>query len=162
MKSKDLFDGLMQDYEEEYRQRDNRVDPEDLDSQKVAAPEESLAVTKSSGGHNQDMKMPTVKPPSDTRRGRKMAEAEQETQWSMIRTAQRTVLAANSVVAVAIHAQRQLDLAQEIMADRFYGVRRQPAMNEFMCEGTSNCLSLAESGVMAILESHPKRIAEDL
>ena len=119
-------------------------------------------MTKSSGGHNQDMKMPAVKPPSDTRRGRKMAEAEQEAQWRMIRTAQRTVVAANSVVAVSIHGQRQLDLAQEVMADRFYGVRRRPAMNEFMCEITSKCLSFAESGVMAIVESHPKRVAEDL
>ena len=62
----------------------------------------------------------------------------------------------------AFHGQRQLDLAQEIMADRFYGVKRRAAMNEFMGQVTSKCLSLAESGVMAILESHPKRIAEDL
>ena len=161
MKLEEIFDDLMSELESEFRQSHNRVGQEDLDAQKQTASADSLAVTKHTGQRESEMRMPVVKPPTESRQGRKMASEEQEKQWRMIQTTQRTVIAANSMVAVAVHAQRQLDIAQEFMADRFYGVKRHAAMNEFMGHVTSKCLSLAESGVMAILESHPKRIAEE-
>jgi hypothetical protein len=162
MRGEEMFDEMMEELETEFQQTRNRVDQDDLDDQKQEAEEGSLALTQASNRQDTGMRLPTVKPPNASRKGRKMAAAEQERQWSMVQTTQRTVIATNSMVGAAIHAQRQLDLAQEFMADRFYGVKRRAAMNEFMGQVTSKCLSLAESGVMAILESHPKRIAEDL
>lgn len=162
MINEEMFDSLMDELETEFKQNRNRVEQEEIDAQKETAQEGSLSLMKAPKRDDSDMKMPAVKPPSASRKGRKMAEAEQERQWHMVQATQRTVIATNSMVAAAVHAQRQLDLAQEFMADRFYGVKRRAAMNEFMGHVTSKCLSLAESGVMAILESHPKRIAEDL
>jgi len=162
MKEKDLFDSLMADHEAEYRKERNRVKQEELDEQKVAAEEGVLVPADRPGCHSPEIRLPAVRAANDSRQSRKVAAAEQERQWRMVQTTQRTVIAANSMVAVAVHAQRQLDLAQEVMTERFYGVKRRSAMNEFMSHVTSRCLSTAESGVMAILESHPKRIAEEL
>ena len=162
MKETERFDSLMEDYESEYRTGRTRVERKKLDEQKVAADEGVLVPIDPSGRNSPEMRLPAVRPANHTRQSKKLAAEEQERQWRMVQTTQRTVVAANSMIAVAVHAQQQLDLAQEVMADRFYGSRRRPAMNEFMSEVTSRCLSMAESGVMAILESHPKRVAEDL
>jgi mRNA degradation ribonuclease J1/J2 len=162
MKEPDPFDSVMDDHEDDYRRKRNRVDQEELDSHKVPADEAGLVPVGSTKRSGAEIRLPAVRPATDSRQSKKLANAEQERQVRMAQTTQRTVLAQNSMVAVAVHAQRQLDLAQEIMIDCLYGVKRRPAMNEFMNQVTSRCLSLAESGVMAILESHPKRIAEDL
>lgn len=105
---------------------------------------------------------PEVRPAAGTRQARKEAMAEQARQWRMIQTARRHELAQTAVVAVAVNAQRELDLAQDMMADRFYTGTRHEAMNAFMQQVTSKCLALAEAGVMAILENLPKGLGEDL
>lgn len=107
-------------------------------------------------------RIPEVRPARSGRRARKAADAERERQWRMWQTTQRSILAAHSIVAVAVHAQEQLDMAQGIMADRFYDLERHDAMNPYMQDVTSKCLSVAEAAVLAILESHAKRLAEDL
>jgi len=162
MNASEPFDSLMDDYERDYRRKRNRVDQEELDQHKVPADEALLVPATPTKGNGTEVRLPAVRPATDSRQSKKLAHAEQESQWRMVQTTQRTVIAQNSMIAVAVHAQRQLDLAQEIMIDRLYGVKRRPAMNQFMNQVTSRCLSMAESGVMAILESHPKRIAEDL
>ena len=162
MKASEPFDDLMDDHEDDYRKKRNRVNQEELDRHKVEADDATLVPMASGKRGDAEVRLPAVRPATDSRQSKKLANAEQESQWRMVQTTQRTVIAQNSMIAAAVHAQRQLDLAQEIMIDRFYGVKRRPAMNEFMSHVTSRCLSLAESGVMAILESHPKRIAEEL
>ena len=162
MNPNDLFDNLMADYEEEYLRHGNRAEQEDLDDRKVSPEGGALVPARIPNRNGPEIRLPAVKPANNSRRSRQQAAAEQDRQWRMVQTTRRTFIADGSVVAVAIHAQRRLDLAQESMADRFYSLRRHPAMNEFMSRVTSRCLSMAEAGVMAILESHPKRIAEDL
>jgi len=162
MRPEDLFDDLIDELDAELHSARNRVSQDELDEKKVPAQDDSLAVVSPARNDSPAVRLPAVRPPTDNRRGRKAAEQEQARQWNMVQTTQRTALAADSMVAVTVHAQRKLDMAQEAMADRFYGVRRREAMNRFMGHVTSRCLGLAESGVMAILESHPKRIAEEL
>ena len=162
MNETELFDALMAQYEADYNEQRNRVKQEDLDKQKRAADEGALTPVRSGSSSSLEVRQPTVGPASDTRQGKKLARAEQERQWRMLQTTQRTALAVNSMIAVTVHGQNQLDKTQEVMTDRFYATKRRPEMNQFMARVTSRCLSMAESGVMAILESHPKRIGEDL
>ena len=162
MNETDLFEAFMAECEGKYNKQRNRVKQEDLDKHKKVAAEGALIPANSSGSSSLEVRRPAVGPASDSRQGKKLARAEQERQWRIFQTAQRTALGVNSMVAVTVHGQKQLDVAQEVMTDCFYGVNRRPEMNEFMARVTSRCLSMAESGVMAILESHPKRIGEDL
>jgi hypothetical protein len=158
----ELFDALMAHFETGYDEQRNRVKQEDLDKQKIAADEGALIPARSGSPSSLEVRRPAVGPASDSRQGKKLARAEQERQWRIAQTAQRTALAVNSMIAVTVHGQNQLDKAQEVMTDCFYATKRRPEMNEFMARVTSRCLSMAESGVMAILESHPKRTGEDL
>jgi hypothetical protein len=157
---REMYEEIMADAQDGYDS--GTVSREDLEAQKVAAEEGSLRIGGSSLPSVPQVRIPTVKPPGGGRQARRQAEAELARQWRMVQTTQRSIIAVNSIIAVAAHGQRQLDIAQEVMSDRFYGVKRRPAMNQFMANVTSRCLQMAEAGVMAILESHPRRVAEDL
>jgi hypothetical protein len=158
----DLLDRLMADRAGSDDFAHSRIGQEELDSQKAAAREGSLSLTRRSTSDIPRTTVPAVKPPGESRRGRKMAEEEQARQWRMEQATRRALAAINSVMVVTAHAQRQLDRAQAVMADRFYGVKRRAVMNEFMGEVTSRLVRITEAGVIAIVESHPKRIAEEL
>jgi hypothetical protein len=148
-----LFDSLRDEFDGQKRQ--------DADARKTA-PQDTLVLVGDSPAGLRSNRVPEVRPAQATRQGRKEAAAEQARQWRMIQTARRHELAQTAVVAVAVHAHQQLDLAQEIMADRFYGGKRHEAMNQYMGQVTSKCLAMAEAGVMALMENLAKGLAEDL
>lgn len=154
-----VFEALKQDYDSNGH---NRVSQEELDKEKSKAKDGSLVVASPQGGTGMVMSSPAVKPPIDNRRGKRAAEAETFHQWDMAQTTNRAALAEESVAVVAVHGFRVLDKTQSIIADEYYGVKRNEAMSELMRRFAAKCLSCAESGILAVIESHPKRIAEDL
>jgi hypothetical protein len=157
-----LLERLMSDWEGSGDFGQARIGQEELDAQKVAAGEGSLSLARGSTSGVPQTRMPAVKAPGESRRGRKIAEEEQVRQWRMVNTTTRSYAAINSVIAVTAHALIQVDVLQDVMTQRFYGVKRREPLNQFMADVTSRFLRLGEAGVLAILESHPKRIAEDL
>lgn len=159
----DLFDKVFEAIKQEYDEKERRVGQEELNKQKSVPPQSTTLVvstTQSSSGAT--MRLPAVRPAADTRIARKLAEQEQIRQWEIGQATTRTGLAVESTAVVIVHGYRVFDRAQNAITDEFYGVKRHEAMNEVMGKFAGKCLSCADSGIMAILESHPKRIAEHL
>ena len=129
---------------------------------KKAPQGESLVVDSRGRGLVPAVRVPAVNPPTDNRRGKKEAEAERMRLWRMGIVATRTAVANESILVVGVHAFRVMDRAAANIGDEFYGRKRPEAMNELMKRFAAKCLSCTESGISAILESHPKRIAEHL
>lgn len=165
MSTKDdlFFDQVFEEFKQEYDSNgQNRVSQKELNKRKSNAQDGSLMVSNPQSGSGMEMRLPAVKPPSDNRRGKRAAEEETLTQWDMGQKTTRATLATESVAMVCVHGFRVLDKTQSIIADEYYGVKRNEAMSELMRRFAAKCLSCAESGILAVLESHPKRIAEDL
>jgi hypothetical protein len=162
-KSDDQFDEFYEALKQEYDTNGhNRVSQEELDKSKAVPKDSTLVVSGPQGSSGMGMRQPTVRPALDTRRAKKAAEAEQLQQWGMVQRTNRTALATESVAAVCVHGFRVLDKTQAVIADEYYGVKRNEAMSEMMRRFAAKCLGCAESGILAVMESHPKRIAEDL
>ena len=100
--------------------------------------------------------------PVPGRRGKKLAEEAAIAQWKFVQDTNITAIAEESVGAVAAHTFRVMDRTQSIIADEFYGVKRNEGMNELMRKFAVKVLSRADASLAALQESHPKRIAEDL
>jgi hypothetical protein len=161
--SDDLIDEVFEALKEEYDTGgQNRASQEELNRRKTNAQDGSLMVTNPQNGTGMVLRQPAVKPALDNRRGRRAAEEEQIRQWRMVQTTNRTALAVESVAAVTVHGYRVMDRTQSVIADEYYGVKRNEAMSELMRRFASKCLSCSESGILALIESHPKRIADDL
>ncbi len=82
--------------------------------------------------------------------------------YEMLYKAQRTNTAMNAMVAVCSHAQRQMEAGAEVMITRLNTTPRSEALQQFMLMVTCRCLNLMEAGVLALAESLPSRLAEDL
>jgi hypothetical protein len=154
-----IFDALKREYDSDGR---NRISQEELDSKKSVPQDSSLMVSSYQSGPSTGMRLPAVRPAIDNRRGRKAAEEEQVKQWNMVQKTNRTALASESVAAVCVHGFKVMDRAVSAISDEFYGVKRNEAMNEVMKRFAAKCIAHCDSGVLAVVESHPKRIAEDL
>ena len=158
----DLYDELFGALKEEYDGHRQRIKQEELDKQKEVPPERSLTVSHSGGGEGTGLVPPAVRPPVPTRRGRKRAEEVQIQQWEIGQETNTTALAEQSVGAVAAHTFTVMDRTQSMIADEFYGVKRNEGMNELMRKFAAKVLSRADASLAALQESHLKRIAEDL
>lgn len=155
-----VFDTLVQEFE---TQRDgSRVNQRKLDAQKTAAQPGSLALVPTSSSGAPGMRLPAVRPYSGGRLARREAEAEQKRQWEIVQTTQRTMLATTSMAVATVHAQRQLEQGAEALAECYFGRKRHEAINEFMGKVTAECLARMQAGVMSILDTHPRRLGEDL
>jgi len=155
----ELFETLKREYDNDGR---NRISREELDSRKSVPQDSSLVVSGYQGGPSAGMRLPAVRPAVDNRRGRKAAEEEQVRQWNMVQKTNRTALASESMGAVCVHGFKVMDRAVSAISDEFYGVKRSEAVNEVMKRFAAKCIANCDSGILAVLESHPKRIAEDL
>lgn len=157
--NKSVLDQVLGDMEAEFKAK--REGP--ANQAATAAPKEnSLVLTQHSAAQLTATRLPEIRPANNSRVARKEAEEEQKRQWRIVQSTQRTMLAASSMIGATVHAQRQLDAGQEALTGQFYGTNRHEVGNEFMQGVTSRCMAMMEAGVMAILESHPRRIAEDL
>jgi hypothetical protein len=128
---------------------------------KKSRPSGELALTSKSSGAIMSNRA-EIPLPVESRKGRKELEAEQFRRWRMYNDAQRAVMAQHVMVATTVHAQSQLNYLQAELTDCYYSGDRTDAMNEFMASVTAKCLATAEAGVFAILESLPKKLAEEL
>ena len=159
----DSFDDIFGAYKDEYdRSGQQRVDQEELNRQKQAPKAGKFLVPTVQVSSALTVRTRPVKAPVNNRRGRKLAEAEQIRQWEMDTKTLRTGKAIESVAAVGVYAFRTVDGAQNALADAYFGGKRREVMNPFMRRTAGRCLGLTEAGIMAIAESYPKRIAEDL
>ena len=141
---------------------DPEIDQEAVKASKATPSEEGMAPIGQPRGVLPVLRAPTARPAVDNRLGRKEAEKEQLRLQRIVYEAQRTAMVNNSIVAVIVHAHQQLDAAQEAMLSRFVGVQRTDTGNQFMSQVTVKLLGLAEAGVLALVESYPKRVAEEV
>ena len=160
--TEDLYEALFGALKDEYDEHRNRVKQEELDNQKTLPPERSLTVSGSSGAADTGLSMSTVRPPVSGRRGKKRAEEVQIKIWDIVQETNLTATAQRSQGVVAVHTFKAMDWTQSIISDEFYGVKRNEAMNELMRRFAAKVLSRADAAMMAFLESHPKRVADDL
>lgn len=155
----EVFEALKQDYDSDGQ---NRISQEELNKGKTNAQDGSLMVTNPQSSTGITMRQPAVRPPMDNRRGKRAAEEEQLVQWKIGQKTTRTGIAIESVAAVTVHGFRTMDRTQGIIADEYYSVKRNEAMSELMRRFAAKCLGCTEAGILALIESHPKRIADDL
>lgn len=141
---------------------EREIDQQKVETQRVGATEEGMTLLNQGKGTLPVVRTPIAKPAVDTRLARKEAEKEQMRLQRLAYEAQRTAMANNTIVAVIVHAQQQLDSAQEAMMSRYLGVSRTKTGNEFMQQVTVKLLALAEASVLSLVESYPKRIAEEV
>ena len=133
-----------------------------MNEKKVQPNESSLALTSRPVSGLGISRRADVRPPTNSRQARRLAQEALMRQWEIEQKARRSARAIEVMGAVATHAQRTIDLAQQEMGDRFYKGERHEPMNQFIGEFTSKCLTWLEAGTMAVLDSLPRRIAEDL
>jgi len=141
---------------------EREIDSQKVEQHKVAAKEEGMTPISQSKSVLPVIRTPLAKPAVDSRLARKEAEQEQMRLQRIAYDAQRTAMANNTIVAVIVHAHQQLDNAQETMMSRYLGVSRTKTGNEFMQQVTLKLLALAEASVLSMVESYPKRIAEEV
>ena len=158
----DAFDRVFGQLKDKYDGRHDRVSDEDLDKQKTAPGESSMRVSTNTGSSLVPVRARTVKPAAGGRGARKEAEQEQMRQWRIVQTTIRTGIAMDSVAATTVHAYHRADDLQAAIADTYFGVRRHEAMNEMMKMMAEECLRRGDAALLSILESHPKRLAEEL
>jgi hypothetical protein len=141
---------------------DREIDQQQVAQHKVEATEEGMAPIGQPKGALPVLRTPTARPAVDNRLGRREAEKEQLRLQQIAYYAQRTAMANNSIVAVVVHAHQQLDSTQEAMMSRYVGVTRTKTGNEYMQQVTLKLLALCEASVLSMVESYPKRIAEEV
>ena len=160
--SSQLFDDLFDALEKGFVSDQSRLSQEELDRQKHAPDSSSLPSVNVQRQSSPGLRLPAVRPYANGRRPRKDAEAEQKRQWQIVQTANRTAIANESITALNVHGLEVVDRATRRMTDQYYGVKRHEAHSRVMKHMLARCLENTVSGVQAILETHPKRIAEDL
>ena len=148
-------DRLFEQYKTEFDEKRAK------DNARKSRPSGELALTSKSSGAIVSNRA-EIPLPVESRKGRKEVEAEQIRRWKMLMAAQRAGMAQHVMVVTAVHAQSQLNYLQAELTDCYYSGDRTDAMNEFMASVTAKCLATAEAGVFAILESLPKKLAEEL
>ncbi|HUV95750.1 MAG TPA: hypothetical protein VMX14_13125, partial [Anaerolineae bacterium] len=97
---------------------------EEFDKGKSVPKEDSLVPTTRGQGSVPSVTVPNVRPPSAGRMARTVAEAEQMRQWRMVQTANRTLLAMESMEVVASQAFVAADEQQARISYRFYRMIR--------------------------------------
>jgi len=127
-----LFDRVFNRMRDRFDSRDNPVSQEELDKKNSAPKESSLVVSTEPGRSVPAVSAPNVKPPTNSRRAKREAEAEQMRQWRMVQIARRTAPAIDSASAVAAYAFHRADDMQNAIADSFYRDKRHEPMNELM------------------------------
>ena len=146
----EVFDRVFQEMKEEF------------DKGKSVPEESSLVPTSRGGGSVPSVTVPNVRPPTKGRIGQKVADAEQMRQWRMVQTTNKTRLAIESMEVVASHAFFAADDLLGRISDRFYRTKRHEGMNSLASKCASECLKRGVVGILSFVDSHPKRVAEDI
>lgn len=146
----ELFDRVFQDMKEEF------------DKRKSVPEENSLLPTATGGGSVPSVTVANVRPPIKGRMGQKVAEAEQMRQWRMSQTTNRTALAVESMEAVASHAFFAIDNLAGRISIRHYEKPRYKGMNLLVGKCAAECLKRGVAGILSFVDSHPKRVAQDI
>ena len=154
----EFFDMLTSEYD---RTRD-RVDQEEVSRAKKAPQGDSLVVSDRARGLVPGARVTAVEAPIRGRKAKKEAEEETMRLWRIWLSFRRTALANESIGAVSSHGFRAIDKTVSDIFDEFYFVKRHEASNRLMQRVAARCASCAEAGILAIMESHPKRVAEYL
>ena len=136
-------------------------------TERVLADPDSLAliVTTNTGtavAPPATLKVAETKPVVNSRRDRQRIEEERRRQQNIIDKAHRIALAEQATVAVVVCAAEQMDICQDALVTRLYGVQRRKEMNEFMRDFSAEMLSLARAGIKAHAETAPKLFGEEL
>ena len=135
---------------------------EEFDKGKSVPKEDSLVPTTRGQGSVPSVTVPNVRPPSAGRMARKVAEAEQMRQWRMVQTTNRTLLAIESMEVVASHAFFAADNLLGRISGRFYRGKRYEGMNSLASKCAAECLKRGVAGILSFVDSHPKRVAENV
>ena len=135
---------------------------EEFDKGKSVPKENSLVPTTGGGGSVPSVTVPNVRPPGAGRMARRVADAEQMRQWRMVQTTNRTLLAMESMEVVASQAFVAADELQARISDRFYRMIRYKELNSLAGAWASECLKRGVAGILSFVDSHPKRVAEDI
>ena len=133
-----------------------------VEASKVQAPKTSLVLANRSQSNALAIATPNVRRLMNDRQSRKEYEEQTRKLQEMMYMAQRTEFAAQSLAVVAVHADQVLDQTQEALATRYYGRKRTPEMQNAMNAVTSQLWTITASGVIAMVETDPKRVSEEL
>ena len=76
--------------------------------------------------------------------------------------AQTTAMAVRSMTAVMVYAQGQLEVGSAVMFNRLTGTERPEVVQAFMVKTTGKLMNMMQAGVMAVVETLPGRLGEDL
>jgi len=139
---------------------------QELDGARVEANKTGASASDLQIVNQPSASLPTVKPPvpkmlSNDRISRKEAEQHLRKLQEMLWAGQRRQFAGQMMVNVALHAQLQLDMAQEAMVARYVGIKRADEMKPVMARVTVRLWALTEAAVLAFVESFPKAAAEE-
>ena len=80
----------------------------------------------------------------------------------MVRNGQTTAMAVRLMTAVPVYAQGQLEVASAVMLNRLTGTERPEVIQAFMVKTTGKLMNMMQAGVMAVVETLPGRLGEDL
>ena len=141
---------------------EREVDQQAVDARKLGADEGKLASISQGRSVLPVIKAPPVRRLSDDRLSRRQGEEEMRRRQQMLWAGERTVAANQAMLAVAVHTYQQLDAAQEAMMSSYLGVKRTDTGNKFMAQVTNELLTFVKAGAMAMVESLPKRLAEEM
>ena len=154
----EIYDEL----QSEFNSVRNRVAPEDLERKKAAPGDSSLSADSRPHELVPVVRPRFVGPPVKNRKSRAEADEEKMRQWRMLQITVRSAVANESIGMATTHAFKVFDGVQNAITDRYLGVKRPEAMNDLMGNMARRCLTCAQAGILAVLESHPKRVAEEL
>lgn len=142
---------------------DDEFDEERVKASRVPPPEAGIALTKrsqNSGGVA--LAVPTVRRAMNDRLSRKGAEEQTRKLQEMLYKAQLTTFASQTVAVVAVRAFQAIDQAQEGITTSYYGKDRTKELQEAMNGVAGQLWQMAAAGIMAITETYPKRVSEEL
>ena len=80
----------------------------------------------------------------------------------MVRNGQTTAMAVRIMTAVPVYAQGQLEVGSAVMFKRLSGTERPEVVQAFMVKTTGKLMNMMQAGVMAVVETLPGRLGEDL
>ena len=80
----------------------------------------------------------------------------------MIDDGQTTAMAVRIMTAVPVYAQGQLEVGSAVMFNRLSAPERPEVVQAFMVKTTGKLMNMMQAGVMAVVETLPGRLGEDL
>ena len=154
----DLFDAL----EDDFRHEEDKVSDDELDRQRSAPDGSSVPDVRLQSGNTLQVRNPTVRPHNDSRAAKKLADQEQQRQWEISQTAKRTGAGNEAIAVVYSHGFHVVDRSVAGMCLRYYGQKRFDVHTQVMKHMLARCAEGVASGVQALCDTLPKRVAPHL